>query len=251
MKRHEPRATVVVGATSAVAQAVAERCRARGDRLYLLARDAEKLGAIARALGDAVVGFEAGDFADTHANEARWERARAALGRVDAIFIAHGELGDQLASERSFAAAERAFQVNLLSVIAFLIPAANALEAQGGGAIVVLSSVAGDRGRPRNYTYGAAKGALTLYLQGLRSRLYGSGVRVCTIRLGPVDSPMTVDHAKNALFATPTGVAGAIVAASEGGPEDVYVPWFWAPIMATVRSLPERVFQRFGFFSGR
>lgn len=243
--------TLIIGATSAIAQEIAKTCAARGDRLYLLGRNAEKLGALAESLGDAVVGHAAADFTDTTHNRGRFEDACAALGGVDTVFVAHGDLGDQLASERDFAVAEAIFAANLLSVVSFVVPIANYFETQNAGSLVVISSVAGDRGRPRNYTYGAAKGALSLYLQGVRSRLYGSKVRVCTIRLGPVDTPMTTDHPKNALFATPVPVAQHIVQAADSGPEDLYEPWYWQPIMATVRNLPERVFQRFGFLAGR
>ena len=109
----------------------------------------------------------------------------------------------------------------------------------------------GARGRPRNYTYGAAKGALNLYLQGLRSRLYPAGVKVTTLKLGPVDTPMTRTHRKNALFATPARAARDIVRALDRGAGEVYVPWYWRPIMAVVRNTPEPLFQRLGFLSGR
>jgi decaprenylphospho-beta-D-erythro-pentofuranosid-2-ulose 2-reductase len=114
-----------------------------------------------------------------------------------------------------------------------------------------MGSVAGDRGRPRNYTYGAAKGALTLYLQGLRSRLYPVGVAVTTLKLGPVDTPMTVDHAKNPLFTTPERLAPAIVRAIDRRAGEVYLPWYWRPILAVVRNTPEPLFQRLRFLSGR
>jgi decaprenylphospho-beta-D-erythro-pentofuranosid-2-ulose 2-reductase len=115
----------------------------------------------------------------------------------------------------------------------------------------VITSVAGDRGRPRNYTYGAAKGALNLYLQGLRSRLVPAGVKVTTLKLGPVDTPMTRDHKKNALFATPAAVARGIVAALDAGAAEAYLPGYWAVIMAFVRLAPERLFQALPFLSGR
>jgi short-subunit dehydrogenase len=247
---------LLIGATSAIAQSIADECAARGDRLFLLARDANKLAALVDAVdarnAHALAGFEAGDFTDTAASEARIDRAAAALGGIDLAIIAHGDLGSQLESERSIAHAEAIFAVNFTSVVSFVIPLANRFEAEGRGTLVVLSSVAGDRGRPRNYTYGAAKGALSIYLQGARSRLFGQkNIRICTIRLGPVDTPMTVDHPKNALFGKPGAVARTILAAAESGPEDVYVPWFWLPIMATVRTLPERIFQRFSFLAGR
>ncbi len=237
--------TLIIGATSSIAQQVARASAARGERLYLIGRSRDKLAALVAALGPAVVGFRAADLADTSQSAALIESATAALGALDSVLIAHGELGDQLASERDFQQAERAFQVNLLSAVSLLIPVANQLEAQGHGAIVVISSVAGDRGRPRNYTYGAAKGALSIYLQGVRSRLYPRGVRVVTIRLGPVDTPMTIGHTKNALFAPPESVARAILSARDRGPVDVYVPGSggpsWLPC-ATCRSAPSRGF---------
>lgn len=251
------RRTLIIGATSAIAAQVARLCAARSEALYLLGRDEEKLAALTRALGAVVRGSAAADFTETAGNAARIDEAVRALGGLDSVIIAHGDLGDQLESERSYEHAEHLFSVNLLSVVSFLIPVANLLEAAGPrsgherASILVLSSVAGDRGRPRNYTYGAAKAALNVYLMGLRSRLYGSGARVVAIRLGPVDTPMTDTHDKNVLFARAEDVARAIVAARDEGPEDVYVPWFWRPIMATVRALPERAFQRFRFLSGR
>ena len=242
---------VIIGATSAIAQEVARRYAGQGARLFLLGRDRDKLDALARELGDRVVGIESADFNETDGNGARVARAVAALGSVDVAVIAHGWLGDQIESEQTFAHAEEVVRTNFTSVLSFVIPIVNLLERSGRGALVVLSSVAGDRGRPRNYTYGAAKGALTLYLQGVRSRLYGTAIRIVTIRLGPVHSPMTKDHPKNALFGEPRGVAKSIVHAADRGPLDVYVPWYWQPIMATVRGLPERLFQRFSFLAGR
>ncbi len=114
------------------------------------------------------------------------------MGRIDLALIAHGDLLDQAASEVDLQAARNTFEINLMSVISLLIPLSNLMEEQGSGKIGVITSVAGDRGRPRNYTYGAAKGALNLYLQGLRSRLWESGVEIYTLKLGPVDTPMTV-----------------------------------------------------------
>jgi short-subunit dehydrogenase len=245
---------LIVGATSAIAQRIAEVHAQRGDGLFLLGRDPGKLDALSRSLGPAVVGSESADFDDMSGNAGRVSRATLALGGgIDVAYIAHGWLGDQLESERSFAHAEAVIATNFTSVVSFALPLVNHFEARGRGSLVVLSSVAGDRGRPRNYTYGAAKGALSLYLQGVRSRLYRTspGVRIVTIRLGPVDTPMTRDHQKNALFGEAPAVARSIVRSASYGPEDAYVPWYWQPIMAAVRSLPERVFQRFASLAGR
>lgn len=242
---------LVLGATSAIAAEVAQIHAGRGDRLHLVGRNRDKLAALARRLAGARVTTTAADFCELAANDALVEASVASLGGLDRVLIAHGDLGDQLASERSFADAEATLRTNFTSVVSLLIPLANQLEAARAGRIGVITSVAGDRGRPRNYTYGAAKGALAIYLQGLRTRLYPAGVSVSTLKLGPVDSPMTEGHDKHALFGKPRSVARGIVAAIDRGAAEAYVPAFWAAIMPVVKHTPERLFQRLAFLSGR
>jgi short-subunit dehydrogenase len=246
------RRVLVFGASSAIAAEVITLWAARGDRLHLVARDPDKLAVVVdRCHGAAGVTTTVADLCDLERAPALVAAAVAALGGVDLVLVAHGELGDQQRSEHDFAEADRILRTNFLSVVALLVPIANLLEQQRSGALAVMTSVAGERGRPRNYTYGAAKGALGLYLQGLRSRLYPSGVQVTTLKLGPVDTPMTATHAKNALFATPTRVARDIVRAVDRGAREVFVPWYWIFIMAVVRNAPEPLFQRLRFLSGR
>jgi len=246
-----PQRVVIIGATSAIAEQVAYTYAARGARLFLIARHRDRLDEIVRQIGPQVAGTATGDFDRLEANDALVEAAIAGLGAIDVAVIAHGWLPDQRATERDLDVALRTLSTNFTSAVAFLIPLANHLEAQGSGQIAVLTSVAGERGRPRNYTYGAAKSATSTYLQGLRSRLYATGVSVHDIRLGPVDTPMTVDHEKNRLFGEAHSVGRGIVRAIEREQPTVYLPWFWRPIMAIVRRLPEPLFQRFGFLSGR
>ncbi len=241
---------LIIGATSAVASEVALLYAGRGARLHLVGRSAHKLEALSRRLGAAQVTMATGDFTDYSNNDRLVADALEQLGHVDVALIAHGSLGDQLRSERDFDEAKAQVEANYLSVLSFAIPLANHLEQRGTGHLAVISSVAGERGRPRNYTYGAAKGAITLYPQGWRSRLWPK-VGVHTIKLGPVDSPMTVGHPKNALFATCPQAARLIVRAIDDNRPESYVPWFWAPIMFAVRLMPERLFQRFPFLSGR
>ena len=242
---------LIIGATSAIAAEVARIYAARGARLHLLARSGAKLQAVVEGLSGAVVTSALADFSELGQLEPLVADAVRELGGIDVVLIAHGELGDQLGTEQTFAEAEAVFRTNLLSVVAFLVPLANLLEAQRSGSIGVITSVAGERGRPRNYTYGAAKGALNVYLQGLRSRLFRSGVRVVTLKLGPVDTPMTVAHTKTVVFAQPAGVAAGIVRALDAGVPEAYVPWFWGAIMPIVRNTPERLFQLLPFLSGR
>lgn len=242
---------LIVGATSAIAGEVAKLYARRGARLHLLARDEQKLEALKSSLPFAALSSAIADFRNLGQIEGLVRAAAEQLGGIDVVLIAHGELGDQIATERSFEAAEAVFNTNLLSVVAFLVPLANLLEQQGRGCLGVITSVAGDRGRPRNYTYGAAKGALNVYLQGLRSRLFKSGVKVVTLKLGPVDTPMTVTHEKTAVFAKPERAAAGIVAALDAGAAEAYVPGFWAAIMPVVKHTPERLFQLFPFLAGR
>jgi decaprenylphospho-beta-D-erythro-pentofuranosid-2-ulose 2-reductase len=241
----------IFGATSAIAAEVARVYAARGARLYLVGRSADKLARLVNELRVSVVASAVQDFDRTDAAAGCVDAAVAALGRIDLALIAHGLLGDQLQSESQLDEAEQIARTNYLSVMALVIPLANQLERQRGGRLAVLSTVAAERGRPRNYSYAAAKSALNVYLQGVRSRLYSAGVGVHTIKLGPVDTPMTVSHAKNLLFADTQTVARQTVRAIDRGVAEAYVPSFWRPIMFAVRNLPEALFQRFGALSGR
>jgi short-subunit dehydrogenase len=252
MGMESPR-VLIFGATSAIAAEVARLYAGRGARLFLVGRNPDKLAHLAaeREVATALAGTRAADLDNTGAAVDLVAAGIAALGGLDVAIIAQGLLGDQLATERSYSEAERVIRTNFLSVVALLIPLANHLEAQASGAIGVMSSVAGERGRPRNFTYGAAKGALNVYLQGLRTRLGGSGVRVHTFKLGPVDTPMTVDHRKTLVFARAQDVAAGIRAAIDRGRGEAYLPWFWRPIMAVVRSLPEPALRRIPFLAGR
>jgi decaprenylphospho-beta-D-erythro-pentofuranosid-2-ulose 2-reductase len=245
------RRVIVFGATSAIASEVAALWAARGDRLCLVGRNADKLDALATRLAAARPVVRHADFDALDRNRDVVADAIAALGGCDVALIAHGLLGDQEATEADFTAAEQVVRTNLTSVISLLVPLANHFEAARSGRLGVITSVAGVRGRPRNYTYGASKGALNLYLQGLRSRLYPAGVTVTTLKLGPVDSPMTTTHEKTPLFARPTSVARGIASAIDAGRSEVFVPWYWWAIMLLVRNAPEPVFQRLRFLSGR
>lgn len=242
---------LILGATSAIAAEVAQIHAQRGDRLHLVARNPEKLAAVSAKCAGATISSSTADFGDLQANERVILDAIAALGGVDIALIAHGDLGDQLASEQNFDEAEAIVRTNFTSVVSLLVPLANYMEAEKKGTLGVITSVAGDRGRPRNYTYGAAKGALNVYLQGLRTRLYTKGVKVTTIKLGPVDTPMTRNHEKNILFGKPAAVAKDIVRAMDDGVPEAYVPSIWRVIMPIVRNMPEAIFSTLGFLSGR
>jgi short-subunit dehydrogenase len=136
------------------------------------------------------------------------------------------------------------FATNGTSTIALLTLIANRMQQARRGSIAVISSVAGDRGRSSNYLYGSAKAAVSTFLGGLRQRMAKHGVDVITIKPGFVDTPMTRDFKKGALWAKPEAIAAGIVKAVDKGRPVVYLPWFWFIIMTIIRSVPEFLFKR-------
>lgn len=240
---------LIIGATSRIAEMTARRYAARGVRLCLLARSAARCAALAddlrvRGASDVLpVPFDAGEpagFSPALARAWQW------LGQVDVVLVAHGELMDQERFADDPSRIRGFMQVNTVSTMEICELAFRKLREQGAGTLAVVASVAGLRGRQSNYVYGASKAALIAYCSGLRQRSHGSGVRVLTILPGPVDTPMTITHAKSAIWATADQVADDIVAAIGRGKYVLYTPWFWRPIMWVVTHLPEPVFLRRG-----
>ena len=241
------RRVLICGATSAIASAAARCLAASHDRLFLAGRDPEKLRAVAddlRVRGAAQVETYVVDLADVTRHQALIDECAHRLGGLDTVLIAHGTLPDQAACQASFESTKAALDTNFLSVVSLLTRIANYCEQQGKGTIAVISSVSGDRGRQSNYVYGTAKGALSIFLQGLRNRLARRGVRVVTIKPGFVDTPMTANFAKNPLFADAASVGKGVYRALCGGGDVVYLPHFWRLIMLLIRLVPERIFKR-------
>jgi decaprenylphospho-beta-D-erythro-pentofuranosid-2-ulose 2-reductase len=242
---------VIIGATSAIAQAVARGLAPRGVRFVLVGRDASKLSAVAddlRVRGAAQVDFAAvSDLADLGEHGRIVDTARFLLGSIDLVLIAHGSLPDQKRVERDAPAVIASIELNAIGVISLMTRFANALEEQRRGMIAVIGSVAGDRGRRSNYVYGTAKAAIEAFASGLRARLAGAGVGVLLVKPGFVDTPMTASLRKNVLFASPDAVGTAIVRAIDRRYDVVYVPGFWRWILLAVRLLPESVFKRLKF----
>lgn len=241
---------IIVGACSAMAEAVAQRWAREGYALFLVARNAERLALVAADIetrGARQVATHLLDVNDLEAHAACYRAAQAALGKVDGILIAHGTLPDQRACEASVEMTLKEITTNGTSVVSLCSIAANDMAARGEGIIAVISSVAGDRGRQSNYVYGAAKGMVSTFLQGLRNRLFKSGVHVLTIKPGFVDTPMTADIEKGGpLWATPDQVADSIIKAINQQKDVAYVPWFWWGIMVIIKSIPEKIFKRLG-----
>jgi short-subunit dehydrogenase len=238
---------LIMGATSAIAEATARIFAARGDALYLVGRRVEALESIAadlRIRGASQVTAESLDANDLASLEAMLARADATLATLDTVLIAHGTLSDQKACERSAQLTVHELSTNGISAIVLLTHVAQLFEQRRGGTIAVISSVAGDRGRQSNYVYGSAKALVSTFLSGLRQRLSKSGVAVITIKPGFVDTPMTAAFPKGPLWAKPDKVAAQIVRAIDRSASVVYVPGFWRWIMLIIRSIPEGIFRR-------
>lgn len=238
---------LIMGATSAIAEAAARRMAARGDALFLMARNAERLAAIVADLkvrGAAQIASATLDARRIEDYGQLMDAARTSLGGLDVVLIAHGRLTDQSACEADPGLLAEEFQVNAVSAMALSLHAASHFAAQRQGVIAVISSVAGDRGRQSNYIYGASKAALSAFLSGLRQKLHPVGVAVVTIKPGLVISPMTAAFKHGALWSTPDVVARDIVSAIDRGADVLYTPWFWRAIMAVIRAIPETLFRR-------
>jgi short-subunit dehydrogenase len=238
---------LIVGATSAIAHETA-RCFAKdGAEFFLVARSPEKLKDIGNDLkvhGAKRTETFLLDVTDLDRHQEMIETAISTLDGLDMVLISHGTLGDQQKCQVSVSETLKEFTTNCTSVISLLTILAGYFEQQKRGCITVVSSVAGDRGRQSNYVYGAAKGALSVFLQGLRNRLSKAGVAVVTVKPGLIDTPMTATLKKGLLAASAKGVGEGIYRAMKQRKEVVYLPWFWRPIMLIVRNIPEPVFKR-------
>jgi len=237
----------IIGATSALAHATAKCFAAEGAELFLVGRSEGKLLTLADDLkvrGAKHVEISLLDLTDLSQHQDMFDKAVIALNGIDMLLIAHGTLGNQRKCELSVEETMQELTTNFTSVVSLLTISANYFEKQRRGCIAVISSVAGDRGRKSNYVYGAAKGGVSVFLQGLRNRLSKANVAVVTIKPGFVDTPMTASLKKGPLFAKADAVGRGIYQAMKQGKDIVYLPRFWQPIMFVVTSIPERIFKR-------
>jgi len=239
---------VILGATSGIALEVQRLFARRGCELLLVARSPQRLAELQSDLAargaEQVLTYRA-DLAAIQQHAAIFEFVQRTFPDFDTVLLAYGSMREQKDSESSVDTLLEELQVNFVSATAILTLFAADLERRRTGCLAAITSVAGDRGRRSNYVYGSAKGALALFLQGLRSRLHPAGVRVITIKPGPVQTPMT-DHLPNtARFADPEQVARDIVRALERrAPDVLYTPKIWRYVMTAVQQIPEGIFKR-------
>ncbi|WP_122562438.1 SDR family oxidoreductase [Pseudomonas viridiflava] len=239
---------LIIGATSAIAHACARLWAAQGCDFFLVARSADRLQVTAADLegrGARTVTLHEMDATHFAEHPRMLADCLQVLGQIDVVLIAHGTLPDQRACEQDVGLALQEFITNSASVIALLTLLAKHFELQRCGTLAVISSVAGERGRPSNYLYGAAKAALSTFCDGLQARLFKVGVHVLTIKPGFVDTPMTQGLSlPAALLAQPEQVAERIVNGIARQSTSLYAPGFWALIMLVIRSIPQPLFKR-------
>lgn len=215
-----------------------------GINFFIVARDAEKLAAVRSnllVLGASSVTVHVANLNDTAAHPSVLEQAANTLGKIEMALLAHGVLGDQQQAQKDFHSAELILQTNFLSYVSIITWLANYFEDAQNGILAVISSVAGDQGRKSNYVYGASKGGLNVFLDGVRNRIDRAGVHVLTIKPGFVATPMTAHLPKNALFVDPSVAAKYILRAIIKRKDVAYVPPFWGFIMLVIRSIPRRI----------
>lgn len=246
-----PLRVIILGATSAIAEATARLYAQEDARLLLAGRNAGHLDQIsadllARGATSAIV--ETLDLGETGIAARALDRMIETLGGVDHVLLFYGILGDQARAETDEAYAAAVLETNFNSAAQWCLAAAARLEKQGRGSLVVIGSVAGDRGRQSNYVYGAAKAGLGVLVQGIAHRLairQPKGARAVLVKPGFVDTPMTAGMKKGGpLWAKPEAIAAIVRKAADRGGPIVYAPWFWRVILLVIRLVPAPIFHK-------
>jgi len=243
------RRIAIFGATSDIAMAAARLWAGEGAELYLVARRSDALLVMARELeleGASRVETFIADLAAVEAQAAVLDDMAERFGVPEVALLAWGSLTRQENAFVDPAYLRDELVVNFVSPAAFLLPLGRRMEEAGGGVVAVISSVAGDRGRARNFVYGSAKAGLQRFLEGLRAQGAGGGLTILDIRPGLIETKMTADRERRGPLpaARPETVGRDIVRAVSRRRAVVYSPWPWRWIMLAIRLLPRPLFHR-------
>lgn len=241
---------VVLGATKGMGRALARQMAERGDRLFLLARDADdaaRSAADLRVRGAEEVGLALCDLEDPEGFAPALDEAWAAMGRIDAVVVTAGLFGTQEALEDDLEFARRVLTVNYANTVVFCEHARRRLLEQGGGTLCVFSSVAGDRGRKPVALYGSSKAGLSHYLESLDHKYRSQGLVTLCVKPGFVKTTMTAGLKPPPFAGEPDEVARRVLGALDRRQPLVYAPWIWGWIMLVIRNLPRAVMRRVGF----
>lgn len=238
----------ILGATSAIAHSYARRRAESGATFLLLGRNEVHLRANAADLvarGAKAASIRCCDLARPLDYDAVIADLMASEGSPVEVLIAYGTLEQQGRSVSDIAYARELIETNFTSVACWLLALIGRWDRARPLTLVVIGSVAGDRGRARNFVYGSAKGGLDRFLEGLQQAYAGTQLQIVRIKPGFVDTPMTANLTKSGLlWTTPDRVAADIERAADRGRAVAYTPWFWWPIMMIIRHLPRFIFHR-------
>lgn len=237
---------IILGATSSMARSFARALAERGDALILAGRNIEDLDSLAQDCtlrGAPLAKPIAFDVRDPLSFDGILDLGAQQSGTLNAaVFV--GSMPDQAEIDADPALIDGTVVDSFTGPARFLHMLAPALEHRGGGVIVGVSSVAGDRGRLGNYVYGAAKAGFSTYLSGLRNRLARSGVHVMTVKPGPVDTAMTWGLGKMPFMTTPEAVTRDILRGVKKQKNEIYTAGIWRLVMAVIRAIPEPIFKK-------
>jgi len=250
VEAHKEPVIAIFGASSGMAFAVAQIYAQRRARLFLIARDRQKLSDMERDLrtrGASEVHTLVADLGSAAGARAATELLRQRTSELDVVLIASGLLGDTEQLLNDPQACEQLLNVNIQAPIAISNALLPLLLQQKKAVLALFSSVAGDRGRASNFIYGASKAAITTYASGLRARLAKTNLHVLTIKPGIVATAMTAHLPAGPLTARPEAVARRIVKAIDRRTDTLYAPGFWRLVMAVITHLPESIFKRLRF----
>lgn len=249
----EPMNAVIIGASSGIGAATAELLALRGYRVALLARREEALRDLASVINTrcrcedraVVYPHDVTNYAEI---PALFEKIVTDMGGVGLVFYCSGVMADVAPEEFDFEKDREMVEVNLLGMMAWLNQAGDLFRRLHGGVIAAIGSVAGDRGRMGQPGYNTSKGAQAIYLESLRNRLFKVGVRVITIKPGPVDTPLIGVLENKPMMITVEAAAARIVKylTKPQFNGTVYVPWQWHPIMWIIQHIPGWLFRRLG-----
>lgn len=248
MPPNKPQRIVIIGATSAIAEHCARLWVSNaGVELILVGRSVQRTQQVADDLQvrspQSRISVRTADFMDAN-GIAALATELAAQGQLDVVLIAHGSLPDQAACQNNLVECREALEINGISPVLFAEAFVEHMQRSECGTLALIGSVAGDRGRKSNYVYGAAKGLVTRYAQGLQHRLATSGLTIVLIKPGPTATPMTAHLRGQEKMAPVEQVAREIVAGIARGAQTIYAPGKWAMIMQVIRHLPRFIFNK-------
>ncbi len=237
---------LVLGATGGIARAFCWLALQRGYGLILAGRDKDALERMAKDISirtdGSIIPCVLFDVCKTETHETCLEDVFELDSNLEGVFITCGIMPTQEECESDFTLCDTMIRSNFTGLVSIMNLLAKHFEKQKSGFLSCVSSIAGDRGRSKNYIYGATKAALSLYLEGLRLRL--AGILVQTVKPGPVDTPMTKGLDKLPFLTTPEKVAKDILNAIEKRKTLVYTPWIWFPIMTLLCHIPNFLWKR-------